>query len=262
MFSKIIFATLFVAIALAQSPDETPDCSRVLCARPECQPGEYWLTRPGECCPECAKPPQCNDPVNCFANPCDVQQEPCQDGFECVANYCGGCNALCVVSKKKDCSETACIQSLCPDGSPRQQIGDDCCACPSKCASQPCTDDLCSDGSSRREIDGQCCACPPDPCDNVDCAEIATCPDGTHLVKPPGACCASCERDCSTVRCAFPQCKPGQKLVKAGCCYTCEDHEPCPPGTPTADCFARPCDVKSEACPEDRKSTRLNSSHR
>ncbi|CAH1251472.1 Hypp9069 [Branchiostoma lanceolatum] len=33
-------------------------------------------------------------PVNCFVDPCAYTR--CRDGFECVSNYCGGCNAECV----------------------------------------------------------------------------------------------------------------------------------------------------------------------
>lgn len=47
-------------------------------------------------CPEgqCLDPSNaCMYPVNCFANPCDV--ESCGNGEICSANYCGGCHAVC-----------------------------------------------------------------------------------------------------------------------------------------------------------------------
>lgn len=50
---------------------------------------DFLNSRYNCCGDECA----CNDgsePVDCFADPCE--QESCPDG-ECVANYCGGCNA-------------------------------------------------------------------------------------------------------------------------------------------------------------------------
>ena len=33
------------------------------------------------------------DPVACFVNPCDVNACPAYPDAECVADYCGGCNA-------------------------------------------------------------------------------------------------------------------------------------------------------------------------
>eukprot|EP00984_Skeletonema_dohrnii_P000765 scaffold221_cov113-Skeletonema_dohrnii-CCMP3373.AAC.9 len=47
-------------------------------------------------CPEkqCLGPNgECGDVVNCFADPCDVQNECAYD--ECQANYCGGCHHVC-----------------------------------------------------------------------------------------------------------------------------------------------------------------------
>ena len=40
--------------------------------------------------------PRCRDgsePVNCFADPCEVSSCPAFPNARCVANFCGGCNA-------------------------------------------------------------------------------------------------------------------------------------------------------------------------
>ena len=42
--------------------------------------------------------------VSCFADPCD--SEDCDvDGAECVANYCGSCNAVWLVGDREVCQE-------------------------------------------------------------------------------------------------------------------------------------------------------------
>jgi len=53
-------------------------------------------TNPDLPCPEkqCLGPNgECGDVVNCFADPCDVQNECAYE--ECEANYCGGCHHVC-----------------------------------------------------------------------------------------------------------------------------------------------------------------------
>jgi len=53
-------------------------------------------TNPDLPCPEkqCLGPNgECGDDVNCFADPCDVQNECAYE--ECEANYCGGCHHVC-----------------------------------------------------------------------------------------------------------------------------------------------------------------------
>ena len=47
---------------------------------------------------------QCMDgsvPVNCFVEPCDVYKG-CSG--QCLDDYCGGCNALCVCNSDADCA--------------------------------------------------------------------------------------------------------------------------------------------------------------
>ncbi|XP_002735256.1 chelonianin-like [Saccoglossus kowalevskii] len=44
--------------------------------------------------------------VNCFADPCTVEECPLYPYAECVANYCGGCNAeFFYDGEKVDCNE-------------------------------------------------------------------------------------------------------------------------------------------------------------
>ncbi|XP_035669934.1 uncharacterized protein K04H4.2-like [Branchiostoma floridae] len=65
--------------------------------------------------------------VSCFVNPCTYTQ--CRDGYECVANYCGGCNAVCVPAQplisdngcppgvqEVNCFADPCLAMLCAPG--------------------------------------------------------------------------------------------------------------------------------------------------
>ena len=46
--------------------------------------------------------------VSCFADPCEVST--CDEvGAECVANYCGGCNAFWFLEDREVCQEGAYI---------------------------------------------------------------------------------------------------------------------------------------------------------
>ncbi|KAL3798268.1 hypothetical protein HJC23_000182 [Cyclotella cryptica] len=39
---------------------------------------------------------QCVTMVMCFVDPCQMNNGGCPEGVECISNYCGGCNAICV----------------------------------------------------------------------------------------------------------------------------------------------------------------------
>ena len=60
-------------------------------------------------CPQgqCLNPDgQCELEVACFVDPCDVNLNSCQDDEVCAANYCGGCNAICLNSTEVIVSDT------------------------------------------------------------------------------------------------------------------------------------------------------------
>eukprot|EP00951_Prasinocladus_malaysianus_P046260 scaffold633851_cov43-Prasinocladus_malaysianus.AAC.1 len=42
---------------------------------------------------------ECDDIVNCFVDPCTYTT--CPKGNVCQANYCGGCNAECVLAPEQ-----------------------------------------------------------------------------------------------------------------------------------------------------------------
>jgi len=61
--------------------------------------GDLSQSNPDLPCPEnqCRDPDgECRDVTNCFADPCDVQNECAY--AECEANYCGGCHHVCNIN--------------------------------------------------------------------------------------------------------------------------------------------------------------------
>eukprot|EP01083_Nonionella_stella_P134274 408624_1 len=63
---------------------------------------------------------QCKGVVNCFVDPCSINNGGCASDLVCNSNYCGGCNAVCEGSKCGsigiDCPALMCPCYLCPDG--------------------------------------------------------------------------------------------------------------------------------------------------
>ncbi|XP_065648489.1 uncharacterized protein LOC105847324 isoform X2 [Hydra vulgaris] len=70
----------------------------------------------------------CN-PVNCLVNPCQFYQ--CPNGYQCVPNYCNGCNAVCKPCKMFTCFIDPCKGYRCPAGS--QCIPNNCNGCYAVC---------------------------------------------------------------------------------------------------------------------------------
>ena len=85
-----------------------PICTYQCVAKCECPPDTpLWDGN------QCIKPSDCvlcpdgNDPVTCFAAPCDVSTCSAYPNAECIDNYCGGCSAEYYVDGKKvDCKTT------------------------------------------------------------------------------------------------------------------------------------------------------------
>ena len=89
MCNKILIVVLFCFISLVVSQDYYNPCYYVDCLQDvECSAPSCGVYYPGDgCCAAC-----CEDPcVNCFVNPCDFYVCGSTD-WECVPNYCGGCN--------------------------------------------------------------------------------------------------------------------------------------------------------------------------
>mmetsp|Transcript_18943 Transcript_18943/g.39926 ORF Transcript_18943/g.39926 Transcript_18943/m.39926 type:complete len:86 (+) Transcript_18943:359-616(+) len=57
---------------------------------------ERKLCPEGKCLPpQGAREGGCADVVQCFVNPCEAPDLPCEPG-DCETNYCGGCHAVCM----------------------------------------------------------------------------------------------------------------------------------------------------------------------
>lgn len=125
-----------------------------------------------------------SQPVQCFVDPCDVAPA-CDDG-QCVANYCGGCNAeFYDASGYAVCSgDSECVEDQdCPDGEWCRQTE--------------------RSGSSEVPVyecvpfvgEGASCNGFTTPWDFEQCAEGLTCDTPDFTVDAPGICRRSCETD-------------------------------------------------------------------
>jgi len=58
------------------------------------------------------------------------------------------------------CANEQCDATVCDDGTPKRQIGNECCTCiETACKDVGCDEALCEDGEPRRVVGDDCCSC-------------------------------------------------------------------------------------------------------
>ncbi len=89
--------------------------------------------------------PECDDPVLCSANPCDISTCPNIPDAKCVPNFCGGCNADYFDGDGNNVTDRCEMRETCEQGSPVVRCFMDPCdvaSCPqfpdAKCVSNYC----------------------------------------------------------------------------------------------------------------------------
>jgi len=173
-------------------------------------------------------------PVKCIIDPCRVAKCDQYPGASCVANYCGGCNAVFYVNG----SEVNC--NMCPPGkSPVKCFRDPCQGATCAVPGAKCISDYCGGCFAKWYVSGK----------QVNCSSVTSkCPPN----KPP----VQCFRDpCQGQTCSVPN----SKCVSDYCggCYArwyvgsdpvnCQeefhgrDPVPCPDGLPVVNCLIDPC---------------------
>ena len=198
-------------------PEESPDCSTVLCERPPeiCFDGSAPFVPEGECCPQCncsrvLCPPValCEDGTaplvppgdccplicpdtetspDCATVFCELPPDVCDDGTEPVVPP-GGCCPTCGCGPDIQCPMIA----LCQDGTPPLVPPGGCCAtlCPPV---EPLEEEYYDeDGDEDHDDDGE-----SDNHDNLDCSDencddIIECPDGSLAIVTENGCCPEC----------------------------------------------------------------------
>lgn len=236
-------------LALVNSKGEELFCGRGP-NRVECPPGSLCAIDPRDrfavCCSSSSCPPDAPT-VNCFVNPCQFAECPGVEDARCVANYCGGCNALWFTASGGVLTESECQAaevSPCPDGVPEVQ-----------CFVDPCTTSDCpnvKDAKCTPNYCGGCNAVWSDPDGNVltdaMCqADNSKCPSGGVVVRDSQGADLFCGRGPSRV-----DCPPSSTCVidPADRFAVCCQGPQCPAGVPVVQCFVDPCSVAS--CPKVR----------
>ncbi|MFT5431550.1 MAG: hypothetical protein ACI9OJ_002247 [Myxococcota bacterium] len=182
---------------------------------------KFLLSRYNCCGDTCA----CNDgtqPVNCFADPCMFAD--CPSG-ECVANYCGGCNA----EFYDQYGQAVCTPCGAGNDCPWTQTCED-----GMCVGQCYSDQDCGDGFWCGESEdpnaktckayseaGESCGGFTAPWDQKKCAKGLECVYNNQIPDAPGVCTQGCESNddclstewCSPTQDGSSQCKP---YVKEG----------------------------------------------
>lgn len=127
-------------------PKCLPDCSAVLCFKPECnKPGEVLITPPRECCPKCQQ--------NCSAVSC--LRPVCKPG-EILVTPDGECCPKCQL----DCSLVDCALPVCTSGERVVVPEGECCPVCVRdptCAAASCVIPVCPAGQVAKVPEGECC---------------------------------------------------------------------------------------------------------
>ncbi|XP_071941274.1 neurogenic locus notch homolog protein-like [Antedon mediterranea] len=223
-----------------ECPTSTP------CLTAKCAHGFIVDTNGCQTCNCLPGPKPCPQDVqvyNCFVNPCDTAVCPANSDAICIANYCGGCNAVfydtsgvevncAVVCKKIGCANP------CPFGSETDANGCPTCRClpnpapcpkgkkPSKCKKNPCDGTTCEVNPMTACVPNYCGGCSADFYD--------------HNLNIDQEC---LQANCPQIRCANP-CPFGTEVTSEGCptCTCLPNPAPCPNGRPPFACKRNPCD--------------------
>lgn len=127
------------------------------------------------CCGDSCACADGSQPVNCFADPCTVTPA-CSEATQCVANYCGGCNA-----ELYDASGYAVCEASTP--APECQSDADC--APTGCSGQICSSEpritTCEwrDEYACYQAPTTSCGCNAGSCGWAETAELAQCLEQT-----------------------------------------------------------------------------------
>lgn len=200
----------------------------------------------------CMDPSPCEpgvQEVNCFADPCDFATCDAFPKADCVANYCGGCNAEFFVNGEMvDC--TLPVDECVYDGV-TYQAGD---------SFDGAGDDWCNSCSC---MEGGLVACTKILCGPVGCSSDDDCAEGSwcrptcdenFMQSTTNECVpyASEGMSCGgfTLPCFLSICDPSLSCVDQNPLIAdepgiCMDPSPCDEGVQEVNCFANPCDVNS-----------------
>eukprot|EP01012_Entosiphon_sulcatum_P013615 TRINITY_DN1883_c0_g1_i1.p1 TRINITY_DN1883_c0_g1~~TRINITY_DN1883_c0_g1_i1.p1 ORF type:complete len:929 (+),score=164.55 TRINITY_DN1883_c0_g1_i1:130-2916(+) len=205
---------------------------------------------------------QCPDgkaPVACIMDPCRTATCASNPNAQCVADYCGGCNAIFYDANRQavagcgsvpDCAAILCSKPYCPTGQKVMSSPTQCCPfCGPDTTAPPPTQ------TCRADQEYQTCgsSCPP-TC-GVDslaivcsalCVPGCFCKSGTFLDPVTDSCVATCptKPDCSAVACPAVACGANMESFTPpnACCPECRPvSRPCPDGSAPTNCLVDPC---------------------